>query len=288
MTVVTELSIRSGGHRGVSALHGGTTPAAAQNAFRVLSETLYGVAREAAARASESLHGLAEAFANKVLVNTGGKVTGPLGYFAGNKWRHDADHYHELHINVGHASHANLSPRAHAEDVLDTILHELVHFYCRENNIRDVSGRGRYHNRQFALHAHAIGLRVVKTNKSHVGFASDGLNQRGHQIYGDLIDRIEDALRLTSAPLPASAPSNEIAVVAGSNLSAGDLTAAISPSKYVFAQCGCRDLRGRPRTLRMARGWWEPGTVACGNCRQLFAESPPPAAENRTSNTTTA
>lgn len=35
------------------------------------------------------------------------------------------------------------------EEVLDTLIHEMVHLYCRENGIQEVSRGGKYHNGKF-------------------------------------------------------------------------------------------------------------------------------------------
>lgn len=44
------------------------------------------------------------------------------------------------------------------EETLDTMLHEMVHLYCRENDIKEVSRGGRYHNGKFKEEAERRGL----------------------------------------------------------------------------------------------------------------------------------
>lgn len=256
----------------------------AQDAFTELTDTIYTVAREVTVRVSETLPGLAESFTDKVLVVVGGHARGPLGHFAGEKWRRETHRFHELHVNVGHLAYAFTSPAAHAEDVLDTIAHELAHFYARENDIKDTSGRGanhgRYHNKNFAMLASTLGLRVENSGKSHIGYMTTGLTARGRDLYADLLLDVQAALRLTS--VPQVRPRTGSAAQSQTSASTATTAEADVPekaSKYVFAQCACRDGRGRPRTVRMARGWWEPGTVGCGTCRQLFAETLPLMAE---------
>lgn len=46
------------------------------------------------------------------------------------------------------------------EETLDTMAHEMVHLYCRENNIKEVSRGGVYHNKKFKELAEKIGLDV--------------------------------------------------------------------------------------------------------------------------------
>ena len=47
------------------------------------------------------------------------------------------------------------------EEVIDTLLHEMCHLYCRENNIKEVSRGGKYHNKRFKEVAEAHGLTCV-------------------------------------------------------------------------------------------------------------------------------
>ena len=44
------------------------------------------------------------------------------------------------------------------EETLDTMIHEMVHLYCRENGIKEVSRGGRYHNGRFKAEAEKRGL----------------------------------------------------------------------------------------------------------------------------------
>lgn len=47
------------------------------------------------------------------------------------------------------------------EEIIDTLLHEMVHLYCRENGIKEVSRGGKYHNRKFKELAEGVGLMCV-------------------------------------------------------------------------------------------------------------------------------
>lgn len=51
------------------------------------------------------------------------------------------------------------------EETLDTILHEMVHLWCREQGIKEVSRNGRYHNGRFRVEAEARGLECVYTGE---------------------------------------------------------------------------------------------------------------------------
>lgn len=51
------------------------------------------------------------------------------------------------------------------EETLDTLLHEMVHLWCRENGIKEVSRNGRYHNKRFKEEAEARGLECIYTGE---------------------------------------------------------------------------------------------------------------------------
>jgi len=51
------------------------------------------------------------------------------------------------------------------EETLDTLLHEMVHMWCREQGIKEVSRNGRYHNGKFKDEAEARGLTCVYTGE---------------------------------------------------------------------------------------------------------------------------
>ena len=48
------------------------------------------------------------------------------------------------------------------EETLDTMIHEMVHLYCRENGIKEVSRGGKYHNGRFKAEAERRGLECYK------------------------------------------------------------------------------------------------------------------------------
>ena len=48
------------------------------------------------------------------------------------------------------------------EETLDTMIHEMVHLYCRENGIKEVSRGGAYHNGRFKEEAEKRGLECYR------------------------------------------------------------------------------------------------------------------------------
>lgn len=60
---------------------------------------------------------------------------------------------HEINIGAGTLSRP-------IEDICATLLHEMIHLYCYENQIKDTSRGNSYHNRRFKAAAEAHGLIV--------------------------------------------------------------------------------------------------------------------------------
>ena len=48
------------------------------------------------------------------------------------------------------------------EETLDTMIHEMIHLYCRENGIKETSRGGTYHNGRFKEEAEKRGLECYK------------------------------------------------------------------------------------------------------------------------------
>ncbi|APZ34261.1 hypothetical protein BOH66_08405 [Microbacterium aurum] len=250
-----------------------------QDAFAGLSTLVARIADEVCVRNESQLAGLTCAFRSRVVVVLGGRALGPYGSYQPEKWQLDERALDEIHVNIGVFLFAQMDSSARAEEIFDTICHELAHLYTRVTGQRGTSGRGnRYHNRIFARIAVALGLRVERSPRSYIGHITTGLSTAGWERYADLVLELEQALRLLPADQQGHPTSLAPSVVVATAADAVPAT-----GKYVSAQCGCRDERGRPRTLRMARGWWLDGTVGCSLCQQVFIESPP----TRTSTTST-
>lgn len=57
-------------------------------------------------------------------------------------WNEAENYYYEINISAEHLNRP-------CENVLATLLHEMVHLYCMEWGIADTSKNGRYHNKRF-------------------------------------------------------------------------------------------------------------------------------------------
>jgi predicted RNA-binding Zn-ribbon protein involved in translation (DUF1610 family) len=84
---------------------------------------------------------------------------GAQGYFSSDRFKRRDDarqHVHELALNP------DTFPGRSDEEILSTLVHEQVHVWQKEFGH---SGRGRYHNREWASKMHSIGLMPSTTGK---------------------------------------------------------------------------------------------------------------------------
>lgn len=94
---------------------------------------------------------------------TDGKDNRTLGHFTKQKvWNNNI---HELVIK-------GLQWNGKAYDILGTLIHEMVHFYCALNNIKDVESNGR-HNKLFKENAEKFGLIVFKPINKNIGYTTN-------------------------------------------------------------------------------------------------------------------
>lgn len=97
------------------------------------------------------------------------QLRGGYGRFAPAAWTVDEEERDELCINPD--QFCVLVPA----EVVDTIIHELVHLYCHRNGIKECSRNGYYHNRHFREIAEQIfKLTCVKTKSSGYNTTSKG------------------------------------------------------------------------------------------------------------------
>lgn len=81
---------------------------------------------------------------------------GTMGHCSVTKvWQRPKDSTYELNIAAEVLNYP-------IEETLDTMIHEMVHLYCRENGIKEVSRGGKYHNGKFKEEAEKRGLECFK------------------------------------------------------------------------------------------------------------------------------
>lgn len=77
-------------------------------------------------------------------------------------WASGTGRYYELNLGAEYLSRP-------IENVLATLMHEMVHIYCMENGIKDTSNGGRYHNTKFKRESEQRGLKISKA--TYIGWS---------------------------------------------------------------------------------------------------------------------
>ena len=85
------------------------------------------------------------------------------GHFTlGKVWRAEENHLNEINISVEHLDRP-------IENIIATLQHEMVHYYCQLHGISDVSQGGRYHNKNFKAEAEKRGL--IISYQQYIGYS---------------------------------------------------------------------------------------------------------------------
>lgn len=69
-------------------------------------------------------------------------------------WAAGGNRFYELNLGAEYLNRP-------IENVLATLMHEMVHIYCMEKGIKDTSNSGRYHNKKFKAEAEKRGLLIA-------------------------------------------------------------------------------------------------------------------------------
>ena len=80
------------------------------------------------------------------------------GHFTTRRvWRAEMNLMHEINISAEHLDRP-------IENIMATLQHEMVHYYCEVNGINDTCQYGRYHNQKFKSEAEARGLIITRAD----------------------------------------------------------------------------------------------------------------------------
>ena len=91
---------------------------------------------------------------------------GSYGHCTRSKvWKRKEDDLYELNISCEHLTDLL--------ELLDSVIHEQVHLYCRIHGINEVSRNGSYHNKTFMKLATAAHLNCIYTGATH-GWTTTG------------------------------------------------------------------------------------------------------------------
>ena len=118
----------------------------------------------------------------------------------------------------------------------ETLLHEMCHLYAYQNNIKDCSRAGNYHNKQYKDIAESHGLTVEKSAKG--GWNMTALTDKSKAIITPYVDNLQVLKRIS--PLKTSTTKNS------------------STRKYICMHCGM--------TVRATKEV----NIICGDCDETM------------------
>lgn len=97
-----------------------------------------------------------------------------------------------------------------AVGTLGTLIHELAHAWNFENEVKDCSDSGRYHNTKFKETAERMGLVIEKADR--IGWSTTTVPEATQQRYADELEALEEAItayRRGDLAVAADAPKQE-------------------------------------------------------------------------------
>jgi predicted SprT family Zn-dependent metalloprotease len=144
----------------------------------------------------------------------------------------ERDSYYEINFCAEYLERSN-------EDIAETMLHEMAHLYNVQNNIKDNSRSGTYHNDKFKATAEAHGLNVQKIEK-----------------YGWAFTRLTDSAREQIGKLQINRQAFKMTRQAGTGKKKGK--AKSSSRKYVCPCCGT--------SVRATKEVF----ILCGDCQETM------------------
>lgn len=175
--------------------------------------------------------------------------SGTYGHVTVNKvWYSQENATHELNICADYLNRP-------IENIVATLIHEGCHLYALQNNIKDTSNRGVYHNRRFKELAESRALHISKHPK--YGWT---LTEPTEELIEFCITNSLEDIQLCRQP------SFSLGVIGGGNKSgSGTMIPPVRTSstrKYICNSCGCSFRATRElRVLCLDCGI--PYTVAC-------------------------
>lgn len=141
------------------------------------------------------------------------------------------------------------------EETLDTMLHEMVHLFCRENGIKEVSRGGKYHNKKFKDIAEAHGLTCVPCGQY-------GWNTTpGENLVEYALSKNWNEIRIGRSSLP---PMLHIGATGVAQPGAGQAQGGKRPSSTRKLVCPCcgQSVRATKKV-----------NILCGDCMETMVET---------------
>ena len=163
-------------------------------------------------------------------------------------WRRPEDNAYEINIAAEVLSYP-------IEETLDTMLHEMVHLYCREHGIKEVSRGGSYHNKRFKEIAEAHGLTCVQCG-------SHGWNTTpGDNLLEYALQKGWSEIKISRGTLP---PFPHIGASGTASTGASVIPGEKRPSSTRKLICPCcgQSVRATKKV-----------NILCGDCMQKMVEA---------------
>ena len=150
-----------------------------------------------------------------------------FGYITVHKvWKDSEDSSHEINIGAEYLSRP-------IENVLATLMHEMVHLYCLVNGIRDTSNGGRYHNKRFKAEDEKRDLKIEYAK--YIGYSVTSPTDRFIEVIKENSLSAEiNHCRTTGSVLPLPAEGGDDGGISGGSLG----KKKSSTRKYVCQHCG--------------------------------------------------
>lgn len=202
-----------------------------------------------------------------------------LGWYTKREVWHDKDgeSAHELNISCNYTD-------CSLEDIAAVMLHEMVHQYAGENELKDTSRAGTYHNKVFAKIASEHGLKVKKSKK--YGFSETDLTPEAKQkiknlfknedslLYRRQVFDEEEILELIEKEVPPDTPDRKNVIQ--------EMMQGVKEGKYQIQENGIKQKKSSTRKYvcpccGMSVRATKVVNIKCGDCditmRQASAES---------------
>lgn len=119
------------------------------------------------------------------------------------------------------------------EETLDTMIHEMVHLYCRENGIKETSRGGKYHNGRFKEEAEKRGLTCYKCGQY-------GWNTKaGDNLIEYAMNKGWNEIRIGRNNIPPTLRTGSTGTAQGGADTTGGGKRPSSTRKLQCPKCGC-------------------------------------------------
>ena len=179
------------------------------------------------------------------------------GHYTVNEvWRSEDKYLHEINLSAEHLDRP-------IEQVMGTLMHECVHYYCALHGIQDTSQNGRYHNKNFKREAESRGL--IITQAKYIGWSVTTPSPEFIQVLADYgiekpIDINRDGERMDLTGFIGGLMGGDGTMVIGTDGKQIKPKKKTSTRKYVCPCCG--------NSLRATKDI----NVMCMDCGEQFVK----------------